>query len=189
MATKHLPLFYKGAGIGTHWHLNDARTGGFKAVPTVGVHSVNAVRNHIANYSYPSPYLSVSTSFAVAREYALHGGGVPPTPANPGHVYEVNLANLPTLTVYSPLEILTGGCLGRGVVPHQHTGDWDLLLCLAGSTAHGGVLGISVYHPTSHVPPTYAPDVKPLATALRDAEMLVFDEIPAICVTNRFDVY
>ena len=124
--SKKLPVLFKGAGPGTFWHINDARLTGFTCAanrpPTK-----NAVVGHIAAYSHPSPFLSFSTSFAVARQYALMGPSGEATHANPGYVYEIDpSAVAASLTVYDPIEEIVKGGLIQG-----HNGDQNLIVGVA----------------------------------------------------------
>lgn len=182
MAT--LPALFKGAAPGTHWHANDARLSGFTAAAT-RPHTTNAVLGHITHYSHPSPYLSLSFSFAVARSYALDGPAGPATAIEPGYVYEVDLtvvAKLPSPPLDTLLEIAKAGHV------HEHNGGQDLLLGIA-DPASGAALTTAVPLPGGRTEnPRVTQALRALVFAARDAEVLVAS-VPSGCVVQRHSVY
>ena len=117
-----IPILYKGAGPGTHWHINDPRLGGFitGAMPA----TPNAVVRHITNYSFPSAYLSFSTSFAIARSYALTGPGGLATTTSPGFVYEIDLS---AITAAPALVDPVHSVSSNGMFAHNHNGAGALI--------------------------------------------------------------
>lgn len=69
-----MPIFYRGAGIGTHWHTNDAQQVGFKArAPRTHPTDAELIR-HIATDTDNSPYISLTCSRRVALSYAVFDG-------------------------------------------------------------------------------------------------------------------
>lgn len=118
-----IPTLFKGAAPGTHWHQTDARICGFTAAAN-RPHTTNAVLGHVTNYSHPSPYLSLSFSFAVARQYALRGPLGLATAATPGFVYEVDLSTIadPPRAFDTLVEIAKVGNA------NEHNGDQGLLV-------------------------------------------------------------
>jgi hypothetical protein len=131
MAT--FPALFKGAAPGTYWHLNDARLSGFMAAAT-RPHTTNAVLGHITHYSHPSPYLSLSFSFAVARSYALVGPAGPASATNPGYVYEIDLSIVPGCP--RPLDTLLE--IAKAGHAHEHNGGQDLMPCERRRAHHSG---------------------------------------------------
>ena len=182
MAT--FPALFKGAAPGTHWHANDARLSGFTAAAT-RPHTTNAVLGHITHYSHPSPYISFSFSFAVARGYALDGPTSTADATNPGYVYEVDLsivANLPSPPLDTLLEIARAGHV------HEHNGGQDLLLGIA-DPGSGAALTTAVPLPGGRTAtPTVSQALRALVFAARDAEVLL-TLVPAGCVIQRHSVY
>lgn len=176
----NLPTLYKGAGPGTHWHLNDARLSGFTSAAN-SVANRNAVVRHIVAYSHPSPLVSLSSSFAVAREYALSGPAGLATKAAPGFVYEIDLSVVPraSAAVLDPLLMVV-----RSALSHMHSGAQSLILAVAQNLP---------FAPCHHsggksLPPTVPQELRALVYALRDAEVLA-PVVPSACVVNRHNVY
>jgi hypothetical protein len=60
-----MPLFYRGAGPGTYWHVNDARLTGFTAQAPGMARGVNPLRLHIARGAVSSPYISLTRSYGM----------------------------------------------------------------------------------------------------------------------------
>ena len=84
-----MPIFYRGAALGTYWHKNDARLTGFTSHHPGAGYSASRVAQHIARGTTTSPYVSLTRSFAVAYGYALVGPGGSPISGKPAYVYEV----------------------------------------------------------------------------------------------------
>lgn len=173
-----LPLFYKGAGPGTHWHVNDARLTGFTSAAS-SVQNRNAVIRHIVAYSHPSPLISLTSSFAVAREYAISGPAGLATKSSPGYVYEVDLTVISKPQVLDPVL-----AIAKGGLSHMHTGHQSLILAIAQALA---VLP-SLHAGSKLLPPSVPQELRALVYALRDAEVLAA-VVPSACLTNRHNVY
>ena len=86
-----MATFYKGAGIGTHWHVHDSRRVGFTARSPATHPETEGLINHIATGTVNSPYISLTRSYAVAWDYAVRGGLERPTADKPGYVYEIEV--------------------------------------------------------------------------------------------------
>lgn len=185
MAAKKIPIptLFKGAGPGTHWHMNDARSLGFTSAAH-RPHTKNAIISHITAYSFPSPYVSLTTSFAVARQYALAGPGGVASRKVPGYVYEVDLSAHPMAPeIFNPIAEIS-----RASLAHAHDGEQNLILGVA-SSEHGGILRAKVLHSGGlKTLPNISAEMRALAKALRDAEVLV-NTVPAVCVVMRHDVF
>ena len=78
-----MALFYRGAGLGTHWWLNDARGAGFMAQAPRNRESRDRLLQHIGGSTQTSPFISLTRSFAVAFDYAQKGGRGYPSKATP----------------------------------------------------------------------------------------------------------
>ncbi len=51
-----MPIFYRGAGVGTYWHQHDARLTGFMPKSPTVVSSVDRIMQHVARGTISSPY-------------------------------------------------------------------------------------------------------------------------------------
>jgi hypothetical protein len=189
---------YKGAGPGTHWWATDAQTaGGF--VVGQSPRNLNAIIRHIVNYSWPSPYSSFSASFAAAAAYALTGPRGRATAEQPGFVYEVDVALAVQLGVQfldPAREVLTHnpGIGSPGTVPTFHNGGQDLVLGIADPVLHRRALLAQprqagpAGRARSIGPPIVHDELRAVIFALRDAEILAVNAIPAACITARYPV-
>lgn len=187
-----MATFYKGAGPGTHWWMNDPR-----AAPTgsgsgftcaAWPMTIDAIVRHITAYSHPSPFLSFSQSFAVAREYALVGPAGKASASAPGYVYEVELdLDDPAFVHYHPVKEIGGQ---SHQLRHLHDGGSDLILAIAAPSQFRSVL-MSVPPRVSHTnqyPPVITQELRALIFSLRDAELLTH-AVSAVCIRNRHSVY
>ena len=66
-----MATFYKGAGIGTHWHTRDSRRVGLTARSPGTSTGTEVFIDHIATSTANSPYISLTRSYAVAWHYAV----------------------------------------------------------------------------------------------------------------------
>jgi hypothetical protein len=179
-------MLYKGAGPGTHWWTNDPRTCGGFFCPPGHPASPTAVTSHITVASHPSPYLSFTTSYAVAVEYALVGPSGSATVANPGYVYVVDPSVAPLTIVDPVLEIATGQQTASRWST-EHDGGPDLVLGIAARGIHGAAL----IHPPRRRgtslprPPSVSNELNALIFSLRDAEILIAGPVPPACVIGR----
>lgn len=177
-------ILYKGAGPGTHWHSNDPRAaGGFTISPMPA--TSNGLRRHITNYSFPSAYLSFSTSFAIARSYALSGPSGVATPAQPGFVYEIDLPAItaPPALIDPVRDIST---TSNGALAHGHDGSGALIAEIANGTSplsHAHQCGGAM------LAPAVSQQLRALIFAIRDAEVLLGSNVLAGAVVNRHSVY
>ncbi len=149
---------------------------------------MNAIVTHITAYSNPSPYLSASTSYAIARQYALVGSDSLASPTAPGYVYEIDLGAIRTaVTLLDPVKDIASAYSLTGA--HDHNGDQNLLAEIAkgsrGATpftaAHqlGGKMAV----------PAVNPQLTALVFAIRDAEILVCGAVPKSAVVSRHPVW
>ena len=86
-----MATFYKGAGVGTHWHANDSRQVGFTARSPQITPTTDALVEHIATSTVNSPYISLTRSYAVAWHYAVFSSKREPTPEIPAYIYEIEI--------------------------------------------------------------------------------------------------
>jgi hypothetical protein len=190
-----MATFYRGAGVGTYWHVHDARLSGFNAHFPGAARTMASLMNHIKNGTTASPFISMTRSYSIAWNYALFSGLAVPTPAAPAYVYEIVVNDPPPvgLTVLDPLSEIAGAVPSPlSAISYQHDGLPSFLM---------GVLDpVSMNHhlttPIQHPPPGGAapraanltPELETLVRALRDAELLAVGTIPAGCVVNRYSV-
>ena len=172
-------ILYKGAGPGTHWHSNNAQLTGFSATAAMVANGSSALL-HIIQGSIPSPYISFTTSFAVACKYALTGPAGIATAANPGYVYEIDTVISP-VNLTDPIAVISGMATPARYA-HEHDGGVDLILGIASPTTHGAILSASPRTPRNlaHAP-TISPTLQGLIFAIRDAELLA-QSVPAACI-------
>ena len=194
--------FYKGAGVGTHWHAEDSRRVGFTARSPETIPTTDTLIEHIATSTAKSPYISLTRSYAVAWDYAMRGGaaGIIPTRNNPGYVYEIGIGNLvsaglklldPIKEVALSLQDPNQTDLQEDIPFYQHNGLPNFLL---GVVDPQNMLNFQVgRHPQPPGPgalcaPNLTYQLQTFVNALRDAEILVLGHIPPSNVKNRFDV-
>ena len=105
-----MPLFYRGAGVGTYWDLNDALLNGFTPQSPSTPPSINQLMQHISQGTLTSPYVSLTRSYGVALDYALAFGRTQPTATSPASVYEIELVDpLPAgLRLIDPIKEIAG---------------------------------------------------------------------------------
>ena len=195
-----MATFYKGAGIGTHWHINDSREVGFEARSPTTAPTIEELITHVATGTANSPYVSVTRSYAVAWHYAVYRGRAIPGLSHPAYVYEIEIDMPPSgeLYVYDPvteviqmLFVSTGAGIQGEVPTYQHNGLPSLLLGVVDPENMGHFLvGRQPQPPGPGAPcaPNITPPLRTFVNVLRDAEILVYGHIPAVCVTHRFDV-
>lgn len=196
-----MATFYKGAGIGTHWHIQDSRQVGFTARSPETASTTAALIDHISVGTINSPYVSLTRSYAVAWDYAMRGGTDIPTSTNPGYVYEIEIdIPLPSgielldpiKEVGSKLPIPNDADFEGGYPFYQHNGLPTFLLGVVspGDMSHFQV-GRLPQPPGPGVPclPNLTPQLETLVNALRDAEILLHGHVPPSCVKNRFEAW
>ncbi len=195
-----MATFYKGAGIGTHWHTHDSRRVGFTSRSPEADPTTAALIDHITKGTLNSPYVSLTRSYAVAWDYAMKGGTRTPTLNNPGYVYEVEIDNPlpPNLEILDPVKEVALNLSSPINTDfeeehpfYQHNG---LPTFLLGVVSPGDMSHFQIGRqpqppgPGLPCPPNLAPQLEALVNALRDAEILLHGYIPPSCVKNRFEV-
>ena len=195
-----MATFYKGAGIGTHWHTRDSRRIGFTARSPATHPETEALIDHIATSTVNSPYISLTRSYAVAWDYAMRGGTSIPTLNNPGYVYEIEIDTpLPSgLKLLDPIKEIAlnlpppiDADFEKEYPFYQHNGLPNFLLGVVspGDLSHFRIGRQSQPPgPGSPCPPNLTPQLEALVNALRDAEILFHGSIPSSCVKERFEV-
>lgn len=190
-----MATFYRGAGIGTYWHANDARLTGFLPHFPGALAGNAAVMGHIRNGTTTSPYISLTRSYAVARDYALVGRATP-SRTTPAYVYEVSISDPPPtgMLLFDPVQQIASSCPGPLASPHyQHDGSQTFLLGVTSPTtmSHFLTAHISLPPPAGGTPrpANLSAELETMVRGLRDSEILVQAVIPSYCVTGRFDIF
>jgi hypothetical protein len=191
-----MPIFYRGAGVGTHWYINDARISGFSPQLPGVTGSISQIMNHIARGSTNSPFVSITRSYGVALNYALYGGLSYPTASNPSYVYEIEINDPPPpgLQLFDPVKDIAVSAVSPISSPsYHHDGSPQFLLGVV--QPRGKIkrfLRRNYPQPppatgTSR-PPNLTIELETLVRALRDAEILALGTIPIVCVQKRYNV-
>ena len=195
-----MATYYKGAGVGSHWHIHDSRKIGFTARSPERIPSTDVLIEHIATSTLNSPYISVTRSYAVAWHYAMAGGVDIPTNDNPAYIYEIEIDNSSPsdIKLIDPIKEVAQSFLEPIEVNkpeeysfYQHNGLPSYLRGVVDPQEMGEYLLGRLPEPPG--PGTEYPQqptipLKTLINTLRDAEILILGNIPESCVKNRFDV-
>jgi hypothetical protein len=187
--------YYRGAGIRTHWHSNDARTTGFSAAQVGTPAGQQAIINHVSfALTDRSPYISMTRSYEVAEHYAKYFGHEYPSAGAPAFVYEIEFDPVPDgLQLYDPV-IELAKALPSPLAPppfYQHNGAPDVLLGIVNRSLFGDFLLRAAKNPgiPTGAPPQISDQLIALVRALRDAEVLAYNSIPQNCVRQRYDIH
>jgi hypothetical protein len=188
-------VFYRGAGVGTYWHTNDARIAGFRPWSPQMTPTVNCLTGHIARGTVASPFISLTRSYRVAEDYAKNAGRQRPTSSQPAYVYRIEIDDPPpvNLTLWDPIVYTAHHLPSAFAVPYQHDGPPNFLLGVVDPVGMKNYLSAPYVQPPpgggTPRPPTLTIELETLVRALRDAEILAVGTVPAACVTFRYDVY
>ncbi len=193
-AVKCMAIFYRGAGVGTWWHVHDPRISGFTPQSPGVMESLDRVMTHITTGTLNSPYVSLTRSYPVALSYAIEGRAKP-TSSNPAIVWEIELVDpLPAnIRLIDPVrEVAINAPDALASVPYQHDG---LPNCIIGLI---DLSQLALLHTPSPMPPGANPpapvpiitkQLKTLIFALRDSEILALGTLPAACIRTRHEVF
>ncbi|MCY4403807.1 MAG: hypothetical protein OXD54_14650 [Candidatus Poribacteria bacterium] len=175
-----MATFYKGAGVGTHWHANDSRKTGFSARAPETTPTTETLIDHISKSTANSPYISLTRSYAVAWHYAVFSSKREPTTDIPAYIYEIEIDDsLPHgLNLFDPVKEVVH------ILPQPLKGIVDLeymenLLNSQTPQPSNQESGLSSQVELQLIALTFAQ---------RDAEMLVRGYIPPFCIKHRFEV-
>ena len=190
---KEMGVYYRGAGVGTWWHGNDARLSGFSAHQVAQPHTIARVMHHVGRMTVTSPYISLTRSYAVAEAYALNFGKKPATRALPAYVYELEITDADGVTLIDPLCAVAGSVDPLASPSYHHDGDPQFLLGVVSPTVMAWALRQQVKSPGygGHTArsPNLTIELEAMCRALRDAEVLALQAVPAGCLRGRHDVY
>lgn len=190
-----MPIFYRGAGVGTYWHMNDARISGFTPHHPGAGQGISRVLQHIARGTTVSPYVSLTRSYGVAWGYAVAGRSLP-TADDHAYVYEVEIEEHDGLgtRLLDPIQAIASE-LGSPYETrtYHHDGDNSFLLGLVDPVKHRSILrqdvrfappGQGTYRsPLLHI------ELEALVRALRDSEILAFGAVAASQIRRRIEVH
>lgn len=189
-----MAIFYRGAGVGTWWHVNDPRLSGFVPRSPAMLRTPDRLMNHIAKTTTTSPFVSLTRSWGVALTYALDGKA-PATKDNPGLIWEIEIGidNPTGLELLDPVrEVATRLSGPLTTPPYQHDGSPQCLVALIDRT-QDALLRQPCPQPPGTNPPAKGTNIttelQTLVFALRDAEILAFGVIPPNCIVNRYEVF
>lgn len=187
--------FYRGAGPGTYWAVNDARIRGFVPQRPGATPNVTRLMSHIRVGTTTSPYISLSRSFGVARDYARVGTTGTADPSRPGHVYEIELTDpVPAgLQILDPVQEIALVLNSPLTTPtYHHDGDQSFVLGVIDPDNNRHLLAAPIHTPLSGAtsrPANLSEHLETLLRALRDAEILAVGNIPARCIVDRHAVW
>ncbi len=195
-----MATYYKGAGIGTHWHTNDPRKIGFTPRSPESSPDTETIIEHVSTSTLNSPFVSLSRSYAVAWHYAINSGADEPTHDNPGYVYVIEIMN----PLHSNLKLIDPV---REVGFSLHDPNYIISDESHYAYQHNGLpnFPFSVVDPINQsefqigrqpqppgpgapCPPNLTVQLEALVNALRDAEILVHGHIPSDFVKDRHNV-
>lgn len=188
-----MPILYRGAGVGTYWHTQDARVEGFLPQWAAADPSTSRIIHHIARGTVNSPYVSLTRSFGVACAYAV-AGKRRATAKSPAYVYEIELFAGTGPALIDPVAVVGAGLLEPGAEStYHHDGPPEFLLGIVAPKRFRDVLRAPFPQPPpgggTRRPPKLSIELETLVRVLRDAEVLAQGPIPASCVKARYPVY
>jgi hypothetical protein len=190
-----MATFYKGIGVGTHLHATDLRLTGISARNPAAGRSVNALMSHIARGTTTTPFISLTRSYGVARDYAVNASRAMPTASSPAHVYEIEIDDTHSVTALDPIfEIAKSANNLFANLSYQHDGDQSYLLGIVDPVGNKRRLLKPPRQPNtmsgSAAPtPRLTPELEALVRGLRDAEVLIVGVVPQACVLHRHDEF
>ena len=148
-----MAIFYRGAGIGTYWHLNNPMEQGFIARSLGMEPTASRLMDHIARSTVNSPFISLTRSYAVAWHYAMLGSERIPTLWDSAYVHEIEIQEPlpPGLHLLDPIIEVTQvlpSPISLGP-PYQHDGLPDFLLGVVDPGRMGHFLAQHAMQPPS----------------------------------------
>ncbi|MBI3681606.1 MAG: hypothetical protein HY235_14585 [Acidobacteria bacterium] len=190
-----MPIFYRGAGVGTYWHQNDARLTGFTSHHPGAGAQWHRIMYHIARGTTVSPYVSLTRSYGVAYGYAVAGRELP-TPAKPGYVYQVLIDEVDGFgtRLIDPVQAVAEN-LGSPLAERSwhHDGTQEFLLGVISPSRHFEILEKPALFPPpgegTPRPPLLSIELETLVRALRDAEVLALGAVAKAQVLERFEIH
>lgn len=188
-----MAIFYRGAGVGTHWHKNNAQLVGFTPQAPGMTPSVAQLMAHIGRGTTNSCYVSLTRSYEVAWAYAMIGKVIA-SPKNPGYVYQLEIPDEgPGCKIIDPVkEVATSLPEPFQGLTYHHDGAQSFLLGVVDPTGHRRSLTKLILQPPPGTgtprPANLSIELEALVRALRDSEILAVGNIPASLVRGRSQV-
>lgn len=151
---------------------------------------------HVALGTTTSPYISLTRSYGVARDYALNSSRARPTASRPAYVYEIDISDPPpaTLPLFDPV-VQVAASLGSptSAISYHHNGAQAFILGVVDPKAMSAFRWAATPHPPGAAP-TPGPanltrQLETMVRGLRDAEVLVMGNLPAVHVVYRHSIY
>ena len=192
-----MPHFYKGVGVGTFLHSHDPMITGITPRLPTAPFNLAAAMEHVARGTTISPCISVTSSFSIAKAYAIEGSKSRPTASMPPYVYTIDLPHhldplAPGVRVEDPVQIVAASVSLLASPSYQHNGDKNFLLGVVDPKGHRRHLRRLVVFPVPSPiprPPALSIELETMVFALRDAEALVVGNLPPGSVIARTDVH
>ncbi len=187
---------YKGVAPGTHHHATDLRTTGIAAHSPNDNVNLQAFVQHVALGSMHSPLISLSSSYAVAAQYAAVGKRRA-RHGSPGYVYQIDVPDPvpPSIEVHDAALYIANELLNSNnaltILNYRHNGDREFLLSVVNPQRFGHLKSTPPIVPSGLMtssPPLLTDQLKAMVHALRDAEVMVARNVPKSWVTYRFNV-
>lgn len=188
-----MATFFKGVGSDTYWAKTDATRTGFSPRNSGIEPDYRAVIDHIRGNTV-GPFISLTRSYEVARDYALYFSISNPGVSNPAYVYELEIPdnNLPeNLTLVDPIQLI-GKTLPSPTqqFSYQHNGGQDVILGLANQRRFGHILKRNVIEKNgySSSPPNISQEIRCLVASIRDSEILACGQIYTRFVSSKLPI-
>lgn len=189
-----MPIFYKGAPVGTHWHSHDAKRTGFRSrrqVANADRSNTQRLMEHIARGTTTSPFISLTRSYEVALTYAQIWQR-PPEIGESGFIYEIEIVEGGGVELIDPVKAVSAILPEPFDVAYQHDGPPDFLIGVVAPARFSEYWERDYAQPTGNHgtrrPPQLSIQLETLVRALRDAEILAVGQIPASCVMRRWPI-
>jgi hypothetical protein len=181
-----MAVFYKGVGVGTHFHSHDPRIHGMTSRAPGSGSGLSALMRHIARATTISPYISLTRSYGVAEMYAREASSPFPTSTTPAYVYEIDIPDPvpPGMLLIDPVQSVAASLPAPATnLSYFHDGDKDFILGVASPTLMATHLHAPIKQPPrsggTPRPAMLTIELETLVRALRDAEVLVLGAIPS----------
>lgn len=194
-----MSIFYKGVGVGTYLHRSDLRLSGATAARSGASISAGEVIKHVRRGVTRSPFISLTSSYAIAEDYARNAGHKPPSRSDPAFVYEIDIPQDANSlsgghSIIDPAEYMLRGFSDPLTSLYHHDGDFEFLAAVVQPHLHPTRLSTPPRRPTglgggTPAGPRLTIELETVVCALRDAEVLVWRNLEIAWVKNRFDVY
>ena len=157
--------------------------------------SVGNLMSHVARGTTTSPFVSLSRSFGVAKDYAIDASAALPTVTRPAYVYEIDIDPSHGLEVIDPLYEVSR-LFKNPLTPssYHHDGSQSFILGVVDPARMAAYLSAPAPQPSltsggTSRPPNLTIELETMVRALRDAEILVVGAVPSVCVVTRFPEY